>query len=186
MRAGRSWEQPIKWRPRDGGGETSWGHMCVSAGPSRAWVTQGNWRAQLGWAYTCILNLGSVHVSVSLRRMMSHTWLQRWNVTLKMLLSWCPSYSLWDPQLNTHPMPIQWALCLFLWQPCMDFFFVCVRDFLVRGLCYWSLEQYELCKVFSTKVLIDLQTKALFAHLAGKLALLFGKLSLPLQKQRQN
>lgn len=37
-------------------------------------------------------------------------------------------------------------------------------------------DQHKLCKVFSTKTLIDLSTEALFAHLAGKLALLFGKL----------
>lgn len=105
--------------------------------------------------------------------MTSHTWLQRWNVTLKMLLSWCPSCSLWDPQLNTHPIPIQWALCLY--DRCVWIFFV-LETFWLGGLCYWSLDPYELCKVFSTKVLIDLQTEALFAHPAGKLALLFEKL----------
>lgn len=54
-------------------------------------VTGGAWA---GWAYICVLNLGSMHMSTSLRCMTSHTWLQRWNVTFEMLLSWCPSYSL--------------------------------------------------------------------------------------------
>lgn len=43
----------------------------------------------------------------------------------------------------------------------MDFF--CVGDFLVRAS---VTDQYELCKVFSIKTLIELQTEALFAHLA--------------------
>lgn len=156
--------------------------VCQQEWAERGWprVTGG---ARLGWAYTCILCLGSVLVSVSLRRTTSHPWLQRCNVTLKMLLSWCPSYSLWDPQLNTHPVLHSVSFVSVCMAAVYGF---CVGEFLVRGLCYWLLDQYELCKVFSTKVLIDLQTEALFAHPAGKLALLFGKLSLLLQKQRQS
>lgn len=56
-----------------------------------AGVTGGVWA---GWAHTCVLNVGSVYVSTSLRCTASPTWLQRWNVTLETLLSCCPSYSL--------------------------------------------------------------------------------------------
>jgi len=92
-RTGGCWEWPRKQRRKDRGGETSWGHMCVSAGLGRAWVTQGNWRSVGGLGLHLRPQLGSMHVSMSLRCMTSHTWLQRWNVTLEMLLSCCPSYS---------------------------------------------------------------------------------------------
>lgn len=114
-RTGRCLEWPRKQRLRDRGGETSWGHMCVSAGVGRAWVIQVTGAVWVGWAYTCVLNISAhVHVCASYgitymaSEMECHTWDASIIVPLLRFLR--------DPQLNTHPIALQWALCLLVWQ----------------------------------------------------------------------
>lgn len=68
-------------------------HVCVS-GAGQSWGAGETGGAWAGWAHTCVLNIGSVYVSTSLRCTTSRTRLQRWNVTLETLLSCCPSYGL--------------------------------------------------------------------------------------------
>lgn len=109
-------------------------HVFQQGQAGRGWprVTGGAW---LGWAYTCVLNLGSMHVPTSLHCTTSHTWMEYFTDGMSHLgcfyhgapLTACKRSSV-EYSSNTHSRSF-----MSVYMAAVYGLFFCVGNFLVRA-----------------------------------------------------